>query len=99
MTDDKNTGPEFSELSLFEVSPALSSFLPEDFCTSNHIALLDDPSEDNTQRVRVGVLDTKDQGLLDEVQEMIGKTIEPVQLNAYEIYKACLLYTSPSPRD
>ena len=88
MTADKNTGPEFSELSLFEVSPALSSFLPEDFCTSNHIALLDDPSEDNTQSVRVGVLDTKDQGLLDEVQEMIGKTIEPVQLNAYEIYKA-----------
>ena len=88
MTANKNNVPEFSELSLFDISSALSSFLPEDFCTSNHVALLDDPSSKDTQNIRIGVLDIEDQDLIAKAQEIIGKKIEPVQLNAYEISKA-----------
>lgn len=88
MTANKNNVPEFSELSLFDISSALSSFLPEDFCTSNHVALLDDPSSKDPQNIRIGVLDIEDQDLIAKAQEIIGKKIEPVQLNAYEISKA-----------
>ena len=88
MTADKNNIPEFSELSLFEIGPKLSSFLPQDFCTSNHIALLDDPSDEDSQDIRIGVLDPEDQDLISEAQEIIGKDIKPIQLNAYEISKA-----------
>ena len=88
MTADKNNIPEFSELSLFEIGPKLSSFLPQDFCTSNHIALLDDPSDEGSQDIRIGVLDPEDQDLISEAQEIIGKDIKPIQLNAYEISKA-----------
>ncbi|MDE0570272.1 MAG: GspE/PulE family protein [Verrucomicrobiales bacterium] len=88
MTANKNNAPEFSELSLFDISPVLSSFLPEDFCTSNHIALLDDPSAKDAQNIRIGVLDREDQDLIAKAQEIIGKKVEPVQLNAYEISKA-----------
>ncbi|MDA7605814.1 ATPase, T2SS/T4P/T4SS family, partial [Verrucomicrobiales bacterium] len=63
-------------------------FLPQDFCTSNHIALLDDPSDEGSQDIRIGVLDPEDQDLISEAQEIIGKDIKPIQLNAYEISKA-----------
>ena len=91
MTANKNNVPEFSELSLFDISPSLASFLPEDFCTSNQIALLDDPSSKDTQNIRVGVLDIEDQDLIAKAQEIIGEKIKPVQLNDYEISKALSL--------
>ena len=73
MTNNKNNFSEFSELSLFEISPSLASFLPEEFCTSNQIALLDDPSCQDTQNIRVGVLDVEDQDLIAKAQEIIGE--------------------------
>lgn len=91
MTKNENSVPEFSELSLFEISPSLASFLPEEFCTSNEIVLLDNPSSKDTKKIRVGVLDIENQELIAKAQEIIGEKIEPVQLNDYEIRKALSL--------
>ena len=91
MTNNKNNVSEFSELSLFEISPSLASFFPEEFCISNQITLLDDPSSKNTQNIRVGVLDVEDQDLIAKAQEIIGEKISPIQLNDYEISKALSL--------
>ena len=87
--DNKNSIEEnFSELSLFNINPELAAYLDLDFCTSNHIVLLDDPAIEDLNKIRVGVLNTDDKELLKEAKEKLGKPLNPIQLNAYEIEKA-----------
>ena len=78
----------FSELSQYDIDPVLAPYFDLDFCTSNHLVLLDDPAIENLDKIRVGVLNTDDTELIKEANTKLGKKIDPVQLNAYEIEKA-----------
>ena len=65
--DNKNSIEEnFTELSLFNINPELAAYLDLDFCTSNHIVLLDDPAIEDLDKIRVGVLNIDDKELLKE---------------------------------
>ena len=87
--DNKNSIEEnFTELSLFNINSELAAYLDLDFCTSNHIVLLDDPAIEDLDKIRVGVLNIDDKELLKEAEEKLGKPLNPIQLNAYEIEKA-----------
>ena len=88
MSEKGNIEQNFSELALFKVSPNLAPYLDIDFCTSNHISLLDDPADKDLEEIRIGTLNTEDKELLKEAEALLGKPINPIQLNAYEIENA-----------
>ena len=100
MTKKSNIEESFSELSLFKISPDIAPYLDFDFCISNHITLLDDPANKDLEKIRIGILDPEDKELLKEVEVLLGKEINPIQLNAYEIENALsLIYQTSIEND
>ena len=100
MTKKSNIEEGFSELSLFKISPDIAPYLDFDFCISNHITLLDDPANKDLEKIRIGILDPEDKELLKEVEVLLGKEINPIQLNAYEIENALsLIYQTSIEND
>ena len=88
MANKNSIEENFTELSLFNINSELAAYLDLDFCTSKHIVLLDDPAIEDLDKIRVGVLNIDDKELLKEAEEKLGKPLNPIQLNAYEIEKA-----------
>ena len=43
----------FSELSQYDIDPVLAPYFDLDFCTSNHLVLLDDPAIENLDKIEL----------------------------------------------
>ena len=89
-----------SELGHFELDPACGKLLDEDFCRDRMAAPLGRLPENDVDPIHLGMLDMHDVDLVREVASRIGRSVIPVQLNAWEIRRALdVLHGRETPSD
>jgi type II secretory ATPase GspE/PulE/Tfp pilus assembly ATPase PilB-like protein len=79
---------DFTELDHFEIDPRSVRLLPEDFCRERQVVVLGAVAEGGDTPVKVGMLVPGRRSLVREVAARLGREVEPVRLNAFEVRRA-----------
>ncbi len=83
----------FRDLTQFNLDPASIRRLPQEFCRRNQIVVLGRVDPEGDEPVTLGMVQPDDARLLDEVRRRLGRDIEPVRLNGFEVERALALYS------
>ena len=81
-------GPEFTELSQFEIDGRSVRLLEYEYCAHHEVVVLGRVDPKGKEPVVVGMLNPVRRSLLAEVEAMLRRTVRPVQLNSWEIRQA-----------
>lgn len=79
---------EFSELPHYDVSGEAATLLPIEYCLEHLAVVLGDVPDGPSDALTVGMVTPRNEQLLGDLRERLGRGVEPVQLNAYEVRKA-----------
>ncbi|HSL84283.1 MAG TPA: ATPase, T2SS/T4P/T4SS family, partial [Thermoanaerobaculia bacterium] len=79
---------DFTELDHFEIDPRSVRLLPEDFCRERQVVVLGRVEEGAEAPVTVGMLAPGRRSLVREVAGRLGREVEAVRLNAFEVRRA-----------
>ena len=82
------TEPTFTELSQFEIDRRSARLLDRDYCLENLVVVLGKVDPARRETVQVGMIRPFRRQLLQEVTRRLGRPVQPVQLNAWEIRQA-----------
>ena len=85
----------YIDLSLVAINRELVQSFPVDFLYRSIFV----PFEDDGQQVKIAIADPSDLATIDAIESYLGRKVEVYAASKRGIYEACLLYTSPSPRD
>lgn len=80
----RDTG-RFSELGQYSSDPSTADLLAVDYCLKNQVVVLGSLPGDRAATLTVGMVEPGNADLLAELREKLGREIEPVQLNAFEV--------------
>lgn len=83
--------PGFAELSQFEVHPPSVRLLPRAFCRRAALVVLGRVEPGDTQPAVIGAVELHQDAAFQEVARQLGRAVEVVQLNLYEVDRALLL--------
>ena len=87
MTD--NPQNVFTELDQFGIDPEAVQLLSENFCRKRQVVVLGSLDRLRCEdKIKVGMFDPSNRGLIDHIESRLNRKIMPVRLNAYEIDKA-----------
>ncbi len=78
----------FTELTQYEIDPAVAPLLPMEFCLERSVAILGKLPTDVRAPLTLGMLHARDAALIAELGQRLDRTIKPVQLNAFEVRSA-----------
>jgi general secretion pathway protein E/type IV pilus assembly protein PilB len=78
----------FTELDQFSIDENSVRLLSYKFCVQNYVVVLGVVEPDGRDPVTVGMLDTGETRLIEELERILCRSVTPVLLNAYEIKKA-----------
>jgi len=82
------THSDFAELAQFTVHPASVRLLSAAFCSKKHVVVLGVVDEGDIAAATVGMLHPEDVDLTGVLQQVLGRPVRPVRLNAFEIERA-----------
>jgi general secretion pathway protein E/type IV pilus assembly protein PilB len=81
-------GPEFTELSQFEIDGRSVRLLEYEYCARNEVVVLGRVDPRGKEPVAVGMLNPARRSLVVEVEAALRRAVRPVRLNAWEIRRA-----------
>ncbi len=73
--------------------------LPLDFCLNNYCVVLEFPSRGVDKAVRVGMLHPDDPETVTKIEEEVGREIETIQLNGFQLRQAIAVGYDVAPRE
>ncbi|MFL6196907.1 MAG: GspE/PulE family protein [Thermoanaerobaculia bacterium] len=91
MATDPTAGSQeapFTELGQFEVDGRSVRLLDYDFCVRNDVVVLGKVDPRGKEAVVVGLLSPGRRSLVAQVEEALGRPVQPVRLNAWEVRRA-----------
>lgn len=80
--------PQFSELLQYSTDPAAAELLPIEYCLEHLVAILGKVPADRHEPLTVGMVNTRNDEVLDQLAERLQRSVLPIQLNNYEIRQA-----------
>jgi general secretion pathway protein E len=86
--DPNPAEPAFTELAQFELNGRSVRLLDEDFCSRHDVVVLGRVDPRAKDPVVVGMLSPARRSLVAQVEERLGRPVQPVRLNAWEIRRA-----------
>lgn len=78
----------FTELLQFATDPQAAELLPMDFCLEHLVAILGEVPDDRSAPLTIGMVRTRDDDLRADLEQRLGRSIKPIQLNSYEVRQA-----------
>lgn len=89
MSDEKSLPLEpFVELGQFQIDPRSVRRLSYRYCLQNEVVVLGRVDPDGDDAITLGMLEPQNLMVRDQVQSILRRTINPVQLNAFEVRRA-----------
>jgi general secretion pathway protein E len=79
---------DFTELEHFEIDPRSVRLLDEEFCRERQVVVLGTVERAGDGPVTVGMVSPGRRSLVREVSARLGREVEPVRLNAFEVRRA-----------
>lgn len=79
---------DFSELSQFEIDERSVRLIDRDYCLENLVVVLGKADPSSREPVQMGMVRPFRRSLVQEVAQLLGRPVQPVQLNAWEIRRA-----------
>jgi type II secretory ATPase GspE/PulE/Tfp pilus assembly ATPase PilB-like protein len=87
-TPESPAGSGFVELGQFEIDERSVRLLRREYCLENDVVVLGVVDRTSREPVTVGMLDPSRRALVHEIANVLGRTVRPVRLNAWEIRRA-----------
>lgn len=89
MSDEKPRSLKpFFELGQFQIDPKSVRRLSYRYCLQNEVVILGRIERDGADAITLGMLEPHNLAVRDQVQSILRRTVEPVQLNAFEVRRA-----------
>ena len=88
MADQGSPRPRFTELSQFEIDERSVQMIDRDYCQENLVVVLGTVDPAGRGPVQMGMVRPFRRSLAQEVAQRLGRPVQPVQLNAWEIRRA-----------
>ncbi len=88
MEDTPPPAPGFTELSQFETDPRSVRMLDRDYCLKHDVVILGVVDRESRDPIAVGMLDPSRRPLVHAVSKILGRPVQAVRLNSWEIRRA-----------
>jgi general secretion pathway protein E len=85
---DNHEIENFTELDQFMIDENSVKLLDYNFCVQKYVVILGTVDPNDTDRITIGMPNPKDTELIEQLENILERSINPVRLNAYEIQKA-----------